>query len=258
MGRPPISSDTKSTIANIYEGRRKRGERVTAKAVYQEMRKRFGRLISERTVSALLRDFKTKGLPPESSWAPWADDLETPEDTAFLLDLDFVFRLNYGRQMYSIEAKWGRLLSELLQDIAHPIIKLFIVSIYALRERRSELTDQPLITEDLDLWLVVRLKHGANEYDKLLKSGFLPPPPSWAEIETAIESEGPRGGEIRERFKQLVWQQEGDALSALANLPRETLDFLHEGSITIRSMRPDSVPRIKPLPRGDESRATNG
>jgi hypothetical protein len=174
MARRSIHHDFEELCADVYvvEKPNPPQQRLTAKKLYAAFTRhpRFGDLFSEHGQKVSLRkveEWKAKfvkrdldrGNDDDERWTPWRDDgdvrpVDTPEETAFLLQLDWSLRLNFrpSRPMTRRQARWGKRLRPMLEG--EPAgYQAVLVDLYAKRELACQLLGVPVRTDDFDAWM---------------------------------------------------------------------------------------------------------
>ena len=89
-------------------------------------------------------------------WHPWTVPEETAEDSAFLIRLNAIRRVQSCLNLFEYEAKWGRKLRAALEGLS-PYGQYKMVCEYAMREvTTSYLGREQPFTEDLDAFLAYK------------------------------------------------------------------------------------------------------
>jgi hypothetical protein len=139
-------------------------------------------LVGKRKVQQIVAEVKkrTEGRKAfdRVEWKPWENDIGTPEDTNYLLQVDAWFLMNLGRHLCVHEAKWARRLRAILADLDPRMQIMFIVE-YGVREAVAiNLQIHPAPTGDLDGLLAFKpwLPDNRGPYENCLTHNHIPPP----------------------------------------------------------------------------------
>lgn len=117
-----------------------------------------GEGIKQRKIEEMVSNLK-KAAPKEpfpfTDWKPWADLQETPEETYFLLLLNYIKQAESGASLYQHEARWARRLRVGIAGL-NPYSQYKLVSLYAVREVISYYLNRPQRNEGLDAFVAFR------------------------------------------------------------------------------------------------------
>jgi hypothetical protein len=131
----------------------------SARAVAREYLRRYGdSKIKERKIIEIVSTAK-KAAPKEpfpfAEWKAWVDPQETPEESYFLLLLNYIKQAESGASLCQHEARWARWLRG---DVAglNPYSQYKLVSLYAMREVINYYLNRPQYNDDLDGFITFR------------------------------------------------------------------------------------------------------
>jgi hypothetical protein len=134
------------------------------RGLYAQYKRGIGNELSWGAFSNIVKGLE-KSAPEDPfsavQWEPWPDTEEgpqleeTPEETDFLLKLDYIKQVERGVSLYSHEAKWGRRLRVALKGLP-PYGQYRFVSLYATREVINHYLNRPKYTADLDAFIAFK------------------------------------------------------------------------------------------------------
>lgn len=131
-------------------------------------------------------------IPAYEAWSPWKDKKETPEQVAFLLRLNMVTKIKFGKQLSTQTAAWACKLQPTLRG--QPIFGQYsLINLYTHRENLAYYFQRKTTyTADLDAlvafqaWKLER----QSVYLEAIELGIIPPP-NFGEAEENIEPGAP-------------------------------------------------------------------
>ena len=186
MGRPRIPDNVVNMIQSIWAA----DTSHSAIDVFNEFQRyNRGQKIGKRKVQLIVNQLKKDYRPrkyPLAEWRPWRNEIESPEDTAYLLVLDAVKTVYSGRHLYQHEAKWGRRIRCALDGLNLSLQRCFVDE-YGRREvAQFVLKRDHAYTSDLDGILAFQpwIAGHQRAYEEALEAGIIDPSfgPDWQDF----------------------------------------------------------------------------
>jgi hypothetical protein len=135
------------------EGHPLGAEKPSRRSLYDRYKQKVGDELSWGAFSDVVKKLEFRAPPdpfPLAQWKPWADhNEESPEETDFLLLLNYIKQVECGVGLYEHEARWGRRLRVGLGGL-NPYGQYKLVSLYATRDVLNYYLKRPQYTADLD------------------------------------------------------------------------------------------------------------
>ena len=183
MARPRIPNNVISLVESMWGADPSQNATAVFREIeYHHRRKMIGLRKVQQIVANLKRNHGRRTFPLVE-WRPWNNEIESPEDTAYLLVLDAVKTVYSGRHLYQHEAKWGRRIRCALDGLNLSLQRCFVDE-YGRREvAQFVLKWDRAYTNDLDGLLAYQpWKTGhKHAYKEAVEAGNVDSPigPGW-------------------------------------------------------------------------------
>jgi hypothetical protein len=178
----PLDSEVIERVATFWalEGHPLDSEKPSRRSLYDRYKRKVANELSWGAFSDIVKKLEFRAPPDPfriAQWKPWVNSEESPADAVCLLRINAVMRLESGRDLYDLEAKWGRRLRLALAGV-HPFGQCRFVMYYTWREIAAYYRRMEMYTDDLDTLLTYQVWRPENRevYRKALEAGIAPYP----------------------------------------------------------------------------------
>jgi hypothetical protein len=178
----PLDSEVIDRVTQFWarEGHPLGTEKPSRRSLYEGYKQKVANELSWGAFSDIVKKLEFRAPPdpfPLGKWKPWVDPEESPADTAHLLRINAIMRVENGRDLYLHEANWGKRLRLALEGLP-PFGQYRFVFHYSIREVEAYYLRKEQYTDDLDSFIAYRPWVSENQvgYNVALALGKAPYP----------------------------------------------------------------------------------